>query len=390
MLSYDSGDTTAPLLDETIGQNLARTATTYPEREALVDCATGRRWTYSDFHAATRRIACALLERGIGAATGSASGRRTAPSGRRSSTPPRGSARSSSTSIPPTEPRARVRAEPVVESAADRSRRRSRRATTPRWSTRSAAECAGLREVVNWLRGRGSTVWRAPPVDDGALATRRGAAASDDPINIQYTSGTTGLPEGRDAVAPQHPQQRVLRRRALGYTERDRVCMPVPFYHCFGMVMGNLACTSHGAAMVVPGAGASTPRRRWRRSRPSAARRSTACRRCSSRSSSIPTSTDFDLSSLRTGIMAGVALPGRSDEAGHRPDAHGRGHHLLRHDRDVAGLDPDRGRRHRRAARRHRRPRACRTSRCKIVDPAPGRPSPRGVAGRAVHPRLLA
>ena len=64
MLSYDSGVTSPPLLDETIGGNLARTTATFPDREALVECATGRRWTYAELYEATRRIATALIERG--------------------------------------------------------------------------------------------------------------------------------------------------------------------------------------------------------------------------------------------------------------------------------------------------------------------------------------
>ena len=108
---------------------------------------------------------------------------------------------------------------------------------------RSAADCPELREAIvledDWeaLPGR-----RRRASSDAELAEREASLQFDDPINIQYTSGTTGLPQGRDALAPQHPQQRVLHRRAtLRYTERDRVCVPVPFYHCFGMVLGNLA-----------------------------------------------------------------------------------------------------------------------------------------------------
>ena len=91
---------------------------------------------------------------------------------------------------------------------------------------------------------------RSPASELGARARR---PQSDDPINIQYTSGTTGLPQGRDAHRTATSSTTATSSaRAARYTEEDRVCIPVPFYHCFGMVMGNLGCTTHGATMVIP------------------------------------------------------------------------------------------------------------------------------------------
>ena len=113
----------------------------------------------------------------------------------------------------------------------------------------------------------------------------------DDPINIQFTSGTTGAPKG--ATLTHH---NILNN---GYfvgeahaadAERDRVCIPVPLYHCFGMVLGNLACITHGATMVYPGEGFDPLATLADGRRPSAARRSTACRPCSSPSWTIPSS----------------------------------------------------------------------------------------------------
>src|SRR5262249_28203868 len=74
----------------------------------------------------------------------------------------------------------------------------------------------------------------------------------DDPINIQYTSGTTGFPKGATLSHHNILNNGYFVARTCGYTEEDRVCIPVPFYHCFGMVMGNLGCTTHGACMVIP------------------------------------------------------------------------------------------------------------------------------------------
>ncbi len=84
------------------------------------------------------------------------------------------------------------------------------------------------------------------------LAERQAATQFDDPINIQYTSGTTGFPKGATLSHHNILNNGYFVGRGCRYTEQDRVCIPVPYYHCFGMVMGNLACTSHGACMVIP------------------------------------------------------------------------------------------------------------------------------------------
>ena len=91
------------------------------------------------------------------------------------------------------------------------------------------------------------------------------ARRSDDPINIQYTSGTTGFPKGATLSHHNILNNGFFVGEGCGYTEADRVCIPVPFYHCFGMVLGNLACTTHGAAMVLPAPGLRAAARRWRR-----------------------------------------------------------------------------------------------------------------------------
>jgi fatty-acyl-CoA synthase len=130
----------------------------------------------------------------------------------------------------------------------------------------------------------------------------------DDPINIQYTSGTTGFPKGATLSHHNILNNGFFIGEALGYTERDRVCIPVPFYHCFGMVLGNLACTSHGSCMVVPGESYE----------PLSAMETVQAERCTSLYG-VPTMfigeldharfAEFDFSSLRTGIMAGSPCP---------------------------------------------------------------------------------
>ena len=194
-------------------------------------------------------------------------------------------------------------------------------------------------------------------VATGELASRaRPSLRLDDPINIQYTSGTTGFPKGATLTHRNILNNGYFVGEGCGYTEADRVCIPVPFYHCFGMVIGNLACTTHGATIVMP-APSFEPAATLRGRRGGAVHEpATACRRCSSPSSAIPT-----FARLRPVVAAHrddgrLAVPGRGDEAVHRRDAHGRGDHLLRHDRDVAGVDADRARRPARPAGRHRRP----------------------------------
>ncbi len=145
-------------------------------------------------------------------------------------------------------------------------------------------------------------------VAERALHDRESCLQFDDPINIQYTSGTTGFPKGATLSHHNVLNNGYFVGEALGYTEADRVCIPVPFYHCFGMVMGNLACTSHGATMVIPGEAYE----------PLLVLETVAKERCTSLYG-VPTMfigeldhprfADFDLSSLRTGIMAGSPCP---------------------------------------------------------------------------------
>jgi fatty-acyl-CoA synthase len=145
-------------------------------------------------------------------------------------------------------------------------------------------------------------------VAPGELRERSAALQFDDPINIQYTSGTTGFPKGATLSHHNILNNGFFVGEACGYTPADRVCIPVPFYHCFGMVMGNLGATSHGACMVIP-APSFEPR---------ATLAAVEAERCSSLYG-VPTMfiaeldepgfDSYDLSSLRTGIMAGSPCP---------------------------------------------------------------------------------
>jgi fatty-acyl-CoA synthase len=140
------------------------------------------------------------------------------------------------------------------------------------------------------------------------LAELTGTLQFDEPINIQFTSGTTGLPKGATLTHHNILNNGYFLGEAMGYTEEDKVCIPVPLYHCFGMVIGNLACITHGAAMVLPGEGFD----------PLATLQAVANERCTSLYG-VPTMfiaeldhpdfDKFDLTSLRTGMMAGAPCP---------------------------------------------------------------------------------
>ena len=161
----------------------------------------------------------------------------------------------------------------------------------------------------------GSPEWEAllaagagVPGKPGPLAAREAGLSFDDPINIQYTSGTTGFPKGATLSHHNILNNGFFIGEGCRYTEQDRVCIPVPFYHCFGMVLGNLACTTHGACIVIPSPGFE----------PAAALAAVQAERCTSlygvptmfiAELALPDFAAYDLSTLRTGIMAGSPCP---------------------------------------------------------------------------------
>jgi fatty-acyl-CoA synthase len=149
---------------------------------------------------------------------------------------------------------------------------------------------------------------RAEEVPAQELAARQAALQFDDPINIQYTSGTTGLPKGATLSHHNILNNAFFAGERMRFSEQDRLCIPVPLYHCFGMVLGNLLCATHGAAMVYP-AEVFDPR---------ATLAAVEAERCTALHG-VPTMfialldhpefDGFDLASLRTGIMAGAPCP---------------------------------------------------------------------------------
>ena len=145
-------------------------------------------------------------------------------------------------------------------------------------------------------------------IDEAALEAVARTLDRSDPINIQYTSGTTGSPKGATLTHRNILNNGYLVGALMEYTEQDRICIPVPFYHCFGMVMGNLAAITHGASMVIPAPGFD----------PVDTLTAVQEERCTSlygvptmfiAELGLPSFAQFDLSSLRTGIMAGSPCP---------------------------------------------------------------------------------
>ncbi len=307
-LSYVHGIGAVPLLGETVGDNLRRTVQAHPEGEALVVCAQGYRATWQQLWDTTTRAASGLLALGV------QRGDRVAiwSSNRHEWVVTQFAT-------------ARVGAVLVNINPAYRSgelahalRQSGARTLLHGQGLRGAdygtmiAEvrpgCPALRDVLALDRDWGTLLAAGDAVDPALLAAREATLQFDDPINIQYTSGTTGAPKGATLSHHNILNNGFFVGEALRLTAADRVCIPVPFYHCFGMVMGNLACSSHGACMVIPGAGFDAL----------ATLVAAASERCTALHG-VPTMfiaelehprfDEFDLSRLRTGIMAGSPCP---------------------------------------------------------------------------------
>ncbi|GAB2826204.1 AMP-binding protein [Streptomyces daliensis] len=308
-LSYASGTSSLPLLGDTIGADLDRTAARVGTREALVECATGRRWTYREL--VEDVDACALGLDALGVGKGDRVGI-WAPNCAEWVLTQYGTAKLGAIMVN-INPAYRTHELSYVL----RQSGISVLVSAPSFKTSDYRkmvedvrdECPDLREVVfigepEWER----LMATGRAADPSALARRARELTADDPVNIQYTSGTTGFPKGATLTHHNLLNNGYFVGEGCGYTERDRVCIPVPYYHCFGMGMGNLACTSHGATMVVPAPGFD----------PAATLRAVQEERCTSlygvptmfiAELALPGFAEYDLSTLRTGIMAGSPCP---------------------------------------------------------------------------------
>jgi fatty-acyl-CoA synthase len=307
-LSYAHGASGTPLLGETIGENLRRTAERFPDREALIVRSQGYRATYRELWDATTRAALALVARGIkrGDRVGIWSPNRFEWVVLQFATARVGAIL---VNINPAYKTSEL--EYVLNQSGARLLFLARSFRTNDYVQMLSAvrdRCPALEESIVLDDAWSSFEASAQGAPSEALAQRERENQFDDPINIQYTSGTTGAPKGATLSHHNILNNGFFVGEGMRLTEADRVCIPVPFYHCFGMVLGNLACTTHGAAMVIPGEAFD----------PLAVLQAVAAEKCTALHG-VPTMFigeldhprfgEFDLSTLRTGIMAGSPCP---------------------------------------------------------------------------------
>ncbi|MFB6863893.1 AMP-binding protein [Streptomyces virginiae] len=307
--SYASGVCEVPLLGDTIGENLDRTVRRFPDRDALVDVAAGRRWTYAELAADVDALALGLLDLGI------VKGDRVgiwAPNRAEWTLVQYATAKIGAVLVTVNPAYRSHELEYVLRQSGIRLLAAADRFKTSDYAAmieEVRPRCPDL-EFVALLGGPlwNSLLERGRRGDPADLARAQAALSPDDAVNIQYTSGTTGFPKGATLSHHNILNNGFFVGELCHYTEQDRVCIPVPFYHCFGMVMGNLACTSHGAAMVIPAPAFD----------PVATLAAVESERCTSLYG-VPTMfiaelaepgfDSYDLSGLRTGIMAGSPCP---------------------------------------------------------------------------------
>jgi fatty-acyl-CoA synthase len=305
--SYTSAISDTPLLGDTIGENLDAAVRRFPDSPALIDVPAGRRWSYAELAADVDALALGLLAAGV--TVGDRVGI-WAPNCAEWVLTQYATAKIGAILVNINPAYRTSELEFVLNQSGARLLVAAQRLKTSDYAamiTEVRPRCAALEQVV--LLGTGD--WDAL-LETGRRADRGALGAielsADDPINIQYTSGTTGFPKGATLSHHNILNNGYFVGELCHYTHEDKICIPVPFYHCFGMVMGNLAATSHGAAMVIPAPAFD----------PVATLEAVQAERCTSlygvptmfiAELAVPDFGRFDLSSLRTGIMAGSPCP---------------------------------------------------------------------------------
>jgi fatty-acyl-CoA synthase len=307
LLSYAHGTYDEPLLGETIGVNFERTVARFPDNDALISCSQQLRFTYAELDAAANRLASGLLSAGLekGDRVGIWSPNRAEWALVQYATAKVGLI------LVNINPAYRVH---ELSFALGQSGCRWLFSARELKGSDFTAMVAEIRSGLPHLERAvffETDEWESlatTAVDPDGIARRAAELDFDDAINIQYTSGTTGFPKGATLTHHNILNNAHFVTGLLHYTEADRVCIPVPLYHCFGMVMGNLGATNYGAAMVYPAETFDAE----------ATLRACSEERCTSLFG-VPTMfiaelghPDFDsidLGPLRTGIMAGSPCP---------------------------------------------------------------------------------
>ncbi|ATQ42413.1 AMP-binding protein [Caulobacter mirabilis] len=327
-VSLVRGAEAPPLLEHTIGEALAMAARRWPDAEALVSAHQGVRWTWSELLARADAFAAGLLALGLepgdrvgvwgpNSAEWALAQFATARAGLiQVNINPAYRLSELEYTLNKVGVRALICAEAfktsdyvgMVEALAPEiAVARPGALKAERIPTLTTVIKMGAAPRSGWLAFADAPA-RASGEDQARLTEIGARLDRNDPINIQFTSGTTGLPKGATLSHRNILNNAQFVGAAMGLRAGDRLCIPVPLYHCFGMVMGNLACTVHGATMVYPSEGFD----------PLAVLSTVEKERCTGLHG-VPTMfiaelehpefERFDLSSLRTGIMAGSPCP---------------------------------------------------------------------------------
>ena len=307
-LSYVHGDSSIPLLGETIGENLKKTVEKFPKNDALICSHQNYRATYEEFYEQTSQVAKAILH--LGAKPGDRVGI-WSPNRYEWVLLQYATARIGVilVNINPAYRTSELifvlnqsQIKYIFASLSFKTSNYKKMVDDAREFTSTLVDEVFFDE--NWddfLKG-------AAHISDEELQNYESQIQFDDPVNIQYTSGTTGFPKGVTLSHHNILNNGYFIGIRLHYTEKDRVCIPVPFYHCFGMVIGNLCCTAHGSTMVIPNDSFD----------PKLTLEVVEKEKCTSLYG-VPTMfiatlheldlKNYDLSSLRTGVMAGAVCP---------------------------------------------------------------------------------